>query len=117
MPAGTLDLEIEQGATFTKVLTWKDSEDVPINLSGFQARMQIRTTEEAADPPALALTTVNGRIALGGIAGTITLLISATDTSAITAGSYVYDLELESGGGTVTRLVKGAVTVDREITR
>jgi hypothetical protein len=54
---------------------------------------------------------------LGGAAGTITLTISATDTAALTSGRGVYDLELVSGSGIVTRLLQGVATISRNVTR
>jgi hypothetical protein len=78
--------------------------------------MQVRATLEAATA-LIELTTANGRIALGGAAGTITLSISATDTEALTSGRAVYDLELVSGSGIVTRLLQGVATISRNVTR
>jgi hypothetical protein len=37
--------------------------------------------------------------------------------SAITAGRYVYDVEIESFTGSVKRLVEGVAKVSREVTR
>ncbi len=54
------------------------------------------------------LTTENGGITLGGIAGTIELLITATDTASFNFSAAVYDLELVNGVE-VTRLIKGSV--------
>jgi hypothetical protein len=66
----------------------------------------------------LTLTTENAGITLGGAAGTITLSATATVTAALTAPfSGVYDLELVSGGGVVTRLLEGVATVSPEVTR
>jgi hypothetical protein len=45
------------------------------------------------------------------------LTISATDTAALTAGRGVYDLELVSGSGIVTRLLQGVATISRNVTR
>lgn len=109
------DFCIPQGATFFRVIRWK-ADGANVSLVGFTARMQIRPTAASATTT-LALTTENGRIALGGSAGTITLSISATDTAAITAGRYVYDLELVAPNGTVTRLLQGIVTVSANVTR
>jgi hypothetical protein len=111
----TADLCVPQGATFSRVITWK-AGGANTNLTNFTARMQIRPTAASATTT-LSLTTENTRIALGGVAGTITLSISATDTAAITAGRYVYDLELVSAGGIVTRLLQGVVTVSANVTR
>ncbi len=116
MPAAPYDIFIEQGTTWSLPLVWKDETGALKNLTGYTARMQIRAT--AASGTTLAdLTDANGKITLGGAAGTITLTLTPTDTSAIPPGTYVYDLELVAGGGVVTRLLKGGVTVDAEVTR
>ena len=115
MSATTYDILIEQGATFSQLVTYKES-GVAVNLTGYTARMQVRSTLESATT-VVELTTANGRIALGGAAGTITLTISATDTAALTAGRGVYDLELVSGSGIVTRLLQGVATISRNVTR
>lgn len=112
----THDFCILQGATFERVLKWKADGSL-VNLTGYSARMHIRPTA-GSNTLTLALTTgADGRITLGGSAGTITLSISATDTAAINAGRYVYDLELVSAGGIVTRLLQGIVTVSANVTR
>jgi hypothetical protein len=116
MVAAKRNFIIEQGATFSKVMTWKDENRDATNLTGFTARMHIRGAIDDADP-IIILTTENGRIALGGVAGTITLTISATDTAAITDESGVYDLELVSGSGVVKRLLQGNIVVTKEVTR
>jgi hypothetical protein len=115
MAATTYDLLIEQGATFSQLITYKES-GVAVNLTGYTARMQVRATLESAST-LVELTTANSRIALGGTAGTITLTISATDTEALTSGRGVYDLELVSGSGIVTRLLQGVATISRNVTR
>ena len=115
MSATTYDILIEQGATYSQLVTYKES-GVAVNLTGYTARMQVRSTLESATS-VVELTTANGRIALGGAAGTITLTISATDTAALTAGRGVYDLELVSGSGIVTRLLQGVATISRNVTR
>jgi hypothetical protein len=115
MAATTYDILIEQGATFSLVITYKDN-DTPIDLDGYTARMQVRATAESATV-LIELTTGDGRIVLGGAAGTITLTIAAADTAALTAGRALYDLELISGSGIVTRLIQGVCTISRNITR
>lgn len=116
MAAGTYDFEIEQGTTFNKEFLYKDVNDDPVNLSGYTARMQVRSTVSSADV-LLSLTTSNGRITMGGAAGTIDLDLTATDTAAITWRRGVYDLEIVSSNGTVTRLLQGVITISREVTR
>jgi hypothetical protein len=60
--------------------------------------------------------TLNAGIALGGAAGTIVITIDANYTSALDDGTYVYDLELTSSSGTVTRLLEGQFIVTPEVT-
>ena len=115
MSAGVLNLSIEQGTTYSQQFTGKVN-DVAVNLTGYTARLKARGTNVGrSGPPALSLTSSSG-ITLGGAAGTITLGLSATATSNLIAGKYNYDLELESSGGVVTRLLKGTLTVVSEVT-
>jgi hypothetical protein len=78
--------------------------------------MQVRETYTSTTP-IVSLTNGAG-ITLGGAAGTIAIVISATTTAALAAPfSGVYDLEIVSAGGVVTRLVQGTATVSAEVTR
>lgn len=114
--AATYDFTIEQGSAFRRVLTYRDENGALVDLTGYSARMQIRATTEGS--LLVELTTANGRIALGGAGGTITLAIDAVTTAALTRGG-VYDLELLPGGDEeqAFRLVQGAVSLSREVTR
>jgi hypothetical protein len=87
----------------------------PVNLTGYTARMNIRSTVDATTI-LQSLTTENGGIVLGGVAGTVDLLITATETALFTFRNAVYDLELISGT-VVTRLLSGNVTLSKEVTR
>lgn len=110
------NLSIQQGATLAVAVTWKDSNDVPVDLTGYTARLQVKETYDGN--AVLSLNTSNGGIALGGTAGTINLAAAATATAALAAPfSGVYDLELVSGSGVVTRLLEGAATVSPEVTK
>ena len=66
MPAGELDLYIEQGATYRKTLTWKTgSPATPVDLTGYTARLQVRTKIDDAEPiGAESLETLKGIAAL-----------------------------------------------------
>jgi hypothetical protein len=88
---------------------------VPINLNGYTSRLQVRETHYAQET-IVALTSGSG-ITLGGSAGTIDLLISASATAAFNAGNFVYDLEIQSTNGTIDRLIEGSFIVTPEVTR
>jgi hypothetical protein len=118
--ASRLDIEIQQGATFELTLSYTagdtDDDQEPVDLTGCMARMHIRKTLASEDPE-IELTTENGRIALGGVAGTVALTIEAEDTDALDFRTGVYDLELVFGSGRVLRLVWGKVVFVRGVTR
>jgi hypothetical protein len=114
MGAGIYHIKMDQGSTFSLVLTYKDSGGNVIDLSGYTARMQMRRNHQ--DDSLIDLTTENGRIALGGVAGTVTLTIAATDTAALPPVEGVYDLEIVSGA-VVDKLLAGTFSIAREVTR
>lgn len=110
-------LTILQGESLDKTFTWKAGlPPVPVDLTGCTARMHIRSDIRAATP-AIELSTENGRIVLGGAAGTIRLKLSATETSSLNISQGVYDLEIVYPDGRVRRFAAGAVSVSPEVTR
>ena len=114
---GVLDMSCYQGANFDYTLTWQAGGSA-VNLSGYSARMQVRDSYDAGTA-IVSLTSGTG-ITLGGTAGTIILELSATATAALDGTpntQYVYDLELVSGAGYVTRLVEGRFYVFPEVTK
>lgn len=118
MPAGLYDMLCEQGATFTRVITWKDSAGDIVNLSGFTARMQVRSTVKASST-LVSLTSENGGLVFKSprSLGQVEIVLTATATADLTPGTYVYDLELVSFTGVVTRLIEGKFIVKAEVTR
>jgi hypothetical protein len=114
MAAGKYNIVIEQGATFNMDFTIKTGT-TPWDLTSYTARMQMRTAVGASST-LLSLTNGNG-ITLGGAAGTVSVSVSAAATAAITAGRYVYDLEVQSAAGQVWRVIEGKATVSAEVTR
>lgn len=116
MPAAQYDFTIEQGATTTLMFAYKDNDGVAISLTGYTARMQVRSNIASPDV-LLALTTENDRIVIDGAEGRVALALDAETTAAITWKRGVYDLELVSPSGGVTRMLYGAITISREVTR
>ena len=117
MSAGYHHFIIEQGATFAKTLTLKDSSDTLINLTGFTTgSMHLRENPDSSTL-FLDISVANGRMVLGGSEGTIILTVSATDTADLTASDGVFDLEITSSSGIVSRLIEGTYSVRRNISR
>ncbi len=118
MGAARYDLYIEQGATFEKVITWKDSSGNAISLTGYTVDMNIRETYDSTTVIAEYGGTPLINIVLGGTAGTISITISDTVTADFTFESAVYDLKLtETSSGKVTRLLEGEVFLSKRVTQ
>lgn len=118
MSAGTYNFTIEQGTTFQQDFYWSIAS-TPVNVTGYAARMMVRPTVNAPDPPLASWNTTNGRMTIGTSDGRFTIFLKDTDTAAITWTTGVYDIELVSPATTpvVTRILKGTITVDPEVTR
>lgn len=111
-------LQINQRATFDKKFTWFSGPkglETPVDLTGATAAMHVRVDKESATD-LLVLTTSNGRIILGGVNGTIQLLVSAADTTPLTWAKALYDLLITFPSGKVVRFFEGEITVSKGIT-
>lgn len=125
MIAGSYNITCEQGTSFSRVIALEQprtpTEENPslyevYSLVDHTARMQVRRTLESTGSPIISLTTENEKIELDGINGLITLILSATDTAALTS-SGVYDLEIIDINGLVSRVIQGTFTLSLEVTR
>lgn len=115
---GKYDIICIQGATFSKEIQYKDATGTAIDLTGYTAKMQVRPKHK--DPKVLLELSSTGdspRITITGATGTIALLVSATDTAKLEFTDAVYDLEITSAGGQVTRLLEGKFTMSPEVTK
>ena len=116
-PVVRLNARIPQGATYRGFdFTYYDDDGDPHDLTGYSARMHIRAKHSDPDPP-LYEALSGGDITLGGVAGTILIIIPAAVTAAWTFKEGVYDLELVTPGLEVIRLLEGHISVTPEVTR
>lgn len=110
------DIIIEQGSDFERHFRWKGADGLYIDLTGWTARMQVRTSF-SAPTAVLNATTENGMISLTA-AGDILIHVPNATTALLTAPMKgVYDLELVSPGGKVTRFLEGTARVTPEVTK
>lgn len=107
------NLVCEQAATFNFNFTIKTG-DTAWNLTGYTATMTVKPFANSTTTTALA-TTANGRIVLGGAAGTVSVTFDAVTTGDFVAGKYAYDLVLTSPSA-VTRLLEGKFIVTQGVT-
>lgn len=108
------DLTFRQGSTYTHDFYYTDEAGSPVNLTGYDARMQIREYAEAGDA---LYDSDPSHFLVDGANGKVTLTIPAAITEAWAFRRGVYDIELYTAGGTVLPLVQGKVKVEPEITR
>lgn len=107
--ATKLNLFIDQGTDFSTTIEVADDDGVPINLSTYTSRSQIRKHYTS--------TTYNSLVVAQNANGIITVSMNAATSANIAGGRYVWDLELVSSGNVVSRIVEGIVTINPEVTR
>ena len=88
--------------------------DTPVDLTGYTARMSIK--DKIGGAVLHSLTTENGGITIDPAAKTILLSIPAATTEDFTWSRGVYDLEMVSSAGKVTRIILGRIALSREVT-
>lgn len=111
--SGKLDIVIQQGADFSRVISIKDADDVAVDIRNDSFAGQIRK-KHTSDTSSVAFST-------GYIPGTdadnqIRITLTNTQTAALSAGEYVYDVEW-TRSGKVIRLIEGKAIVTPEVTR
>ena len=114
MGAGILDIVIEQGATFERVIRVTDPAGVAVNLTSVTSvRGQVRRNVAATDSYAFELSVTNAAsgIVAWGMTSTVSASIPVTSEQ-----SWSYDIELVRGTN-VERLLQGVATISPEITR
>jgi hypothetical protein len=129
MSAGRYSFTIEQGATFQLELIYKDSNQTPVDLTGYSGRMQIRPTVDSntiyltlssslnADGTGLNFSGSSG--ANPPSSGSIGIYIASCTSSLLNFTNAYYDLEIYSGSNCpyTVRLIEGQVQLSKEVTR
>jgi hypothetical protein len=119
MSSSQYDFTIEQGSSFTLGLTYNDSNNNPIDITGWCARLVFITDENTQYlfsttnlDPSLYSFTIDGPL------GRIELKIPASVTNDYNFLNAKYDLELQStsdlytgGGNIVERLLYGNIFI------
>lgn len=119
--AAEYNFDYNQGTSLSFLITYQDDQGAAIDLTGYQFRGQIRL--KMRDPePAAEFIIVGEDLANGVIRVTLpahalvgTRLTAPESFKSTTA--MVYDIEMESPQGDVTRLLNGNVRVSPEVTR
>ena len=122
MAAGKYSFVIEQGTTTNFNILYQDSSKNYINLTGYEARMQLRSSISSPTVYLQLSSSLNsdGTGITVSPSGSINIYISSCTSSLLTFDQAVYDLEIYSGSGAcpyVIRLLEGNVKLSKEVTR
>lgn len=106
------NIVIDQGSTFETVITLTSETNLELNIENHTFRGQIRKHFTSSNAYNFTITKITPYTA-----GIISIGLDANTTSSMEMGRYMYDVEMVSPGGNVTRIVEGIATVTPEVTR
>jgi len=118
------DLDMQQGATFQLQLIVQDANSNAVNLNGYSALMEIRSSY-SNNTIAEKLSVANGEITLVGN-NMYQLVLPATRTANVYVdlnngippkSMYVYDLGITDPYGVVTKIMYGSINFYGQVSR
>jgi hypothetical protein len=105
------NLQIDQGADFTTTINLDNTDGTNFDLTGYTVKSQLAKTYASSTK-----TDITAAIT-SATEGQITLTLSNTQTTALSAGRFVYDVEItQTSGGAKTRVIEGQITVHPQVT-
>lgn len=133
MAAGKYSWVLEQGTTVNFEIQYKDSNNNPIDLTGYSGRMQLRDSY-AQTPNSTVYLTLSSSLNSDGTglnfsgsnnstpptSGSIGIYIASCTSSMLNFNSAYYDLEIYSGSDDcpyTVRLLEGQIRLSPEVTR
>lgn len=105
------NLYIDAGADYSIIVTANQGNGDPLNLTNYTVKSQIRKSYASQTAYDFTATVYSQ------LAGKIRLALTATQTSAIKPGRYLYDVEITSSIGEKRRVLEGIIIVTPEITQ
>lgn len=109
--AAVANLSIDQGATFTSDITVKDINGNVFDLTGFTAVAKLARGYSSTR----TRTTMTTAFAQDRTTGILSISLTANQTAALEPERHVFDVEITSATGTVTRVLEGIITVRPEV--
>ena len=109
MPAGTYNIDIEQGIYFSVSFTIRDSGSNPIDVTNYTFRAEVRRESKSGLIKAFVITKINS------VGGVIELSMSGTDTADLPVGKLKWDLIAKDHTNKVRRYLSGKVNITESI--
>ena len=107
--AAVQNLYIDQGADFSVDIGIYDDFNSPWDLNGYTGESKIKKSYYSSTSTPFTVT-------VNAATGTVTLALTAANTSALSEGRYLYDVVITSAAGTKTRVIEGLVTINQGVT-
>lgn len=114
MPAANLNLTFEQGVDYSKVFTVTDAAGAVYPMTGYNAYFTIKKYKFSTET-ILEATTLNGKLSINTVLGTIFLQLTSSDTALINTTSCVYQLKIVGPTGKVIRVLEGVISCSLSI--
>ena len=111
MPAAYQDFYLEQGTTYTNLITLDGSNGAAYNLYGFSVNSQAKKSYYSSNVILQFTSTIYDYAN-----GIISLTANNRVTANVPTGKLVYDVVITDGGGNVTRVLEGQIIVSPGVT-
>ena len=110
--ASISNLYIDQGSTYSNIITVASSTGSALDLTNYTVASQIRKSYGSSTAYDFTASVYNA------VDGKVRLQLTSTESSAIPAGRYLYDIEITNTiTSAKTRILEGIVVVTPEITQ
>lgn len=106
MSAVPINLVIEQGTNYYSTFTVTNEDGTPLNLSGYTGTCLMKKSHTSSTTPI--------SLAFGFVSrsnGKISVAMTVSETTALKAKRYVYEIKLISPNGITTRVIEGLAEV------
>jgi hypothetical protein len=113
--AGQKNFEVDQNATFSFVVEYKDPNGNAIDLTGVSAKMQVRDTK-GGPKLAFTLTSPSGGITIDAPSGRLSIKMTPTQTNKLFYPKSSYDIMLTDSNLNKIKLLEGFLTLSRSVT-
>ena len=105
------NLYIDQGTTFSSIITLTNQDGSLMNLTGYTVKSQFRKSYQSSQAYNFTASVYDA------LTGKVRLQLSAETTSGIKSGRYLYDIEITSANNEKFRVLEGIVIITPEITK
>lgn len=110
--AAISNLYIDQGSDYSSVITIRSATGLPLNLTDYTAKSQIRKSYSSSQAFDFICEVINA------LEGKLRIILPASVNELITPGRWLYDIEItQLSTGKKKRVVEGVVIITPQITK